>query len=96
MLSTQRPHMYEIFGAYFNQDFDIWGNTIDEIVKCYKDDSTASDRSELILEIDQFIAEHPRDLESAFYANYNNGFDPVLWGYNAASFLEELKRLLAE
>jgi len=88
--------MYELFGAYFNQDFDLSGNTIPEIVACYKRDAPREYRQELINEIDSFMNEHPGDLDSAFERDYNSGFYPKLWGHTIASFLAELKRLLIE
>lgn len=96
MLSRRYPRMYEIFGAYFNQDYDIWGETIEEIVECYKRDSSSEHCRELIGEIDKFICDHPSDLDSAFERDYGDDFDPQLWGHTAISFLEELKRLLTD
>jgi hypothetical protein len=95
MLSKRYPRMYEIFGAYLNQDFDIWGDTVEEIVSCYKEDSSHAHHKEMIDEINCFINEHPTDLDLAFERNYNNGFNPKLWGYiTTASFLDDLKKLL--
>ncbi|WP_238537934.1 contact-dependent growth inhibition system immunity protein [Paraburkholderia atlantica] len=88
--------MYEIFGAYLNQDYDLWGTTIPQIVCCYKEDSPREYHRELIDEIDQFMSEHPTDLDSAFEIEYDTGFSPTLWGYTTASFFEELKRLLRD
>jgi CdiI immunity protein len=96
MLSDRYPRMYELFGAYFNQDFDLWGDTIPEIVSCYKKDSPPEYHREIINEIDSFVNEHPDDLDSAFERNYDSGFNPALWGHTTASFLDELKRLLSE
>ncbi|MEX3858827.1 contact-dependent growth inhibition system immunity protein [Paraburkholderia sp. BR10923] len=96
MLSDRHPRMYELFGAYFNEDFDLWGNTISEIVSCYKNDSSTEYRKEIIDEINSFMNEHPSDLDSAFERDYGSGFDPNLWGHTTASFLDELKRLLSE
>ncbi|MBN3804307.1 hypothetical protein GXB81_14785 [Paraburkholderia sp. Ac-20336] len=96
MLSDHYPRMHELFGAYFNQDFDLWGNTIPEIISCYKRDSPRDYHYEMIKEINLFMDEHPVDLDSAFEKNYNNGFYPKLWGHTTASFLNELKWLLSQ
>jgi hypothetical protein len=85
--------MYELFGAYLNQDFDLWGDTLAEIVGCYKRDSPPEYHREIVGEIDSFIREHPMDLDSAFERDYGGGVDPVLWGYTTASFFDELKRI---
>ncbi|WP_028226600.1 contact-dependent growth inhibition system immunity protein [Paraburkholderia ferrariae] len=96
MFPDRYPRMHEIFGAYFNQDFDLWGDTIPEIVACYKRDSPPDYHRELITEIDSFLDEHSKDLDSAFQRDCYSGFNPALWGYTTASFLDELKRLLGE
>ncbi|MGF6981991.1 hypothetical protein QFZ99_001468 [Paraburkholderia atlantica] len=96
MLSDRYPRMYKLFGAYFNEDFDLWGNTIPEIVSCYKDDSPPEYRKEIIDEINLSINEHLSNLDSAFERDYGSGFDPDLWGHTTASFLDELKLLLSE
>ncbi|MCC8396601.1 hypothetical protein LJ656_28840 [Paraburkholderia sp. MMS20-SJTR3] len=96
MLSKRHPEMYQLFGAYLNQDCRLWGDTLFEIVSCYKSDSERAHHLELIQEIDLFISEHPEDLDAAFETDYGQDFDPELWGYTTASFLEELKRMLRE
>jgi len=85
-----------VCGAYFGQDFDLFGNTIPEIVAGYKQDASREYHHELINEINSFINEHPNDLDSEFEKDYGSGFDPKLWGHTTTSFLAELKRLLIE
>jgi|SRR5579863_1389849 len=96
MLSRRYPRMYSLFGAYLNQDFDLWGDSLEEIVGCFKRDSPPECRREIIDEINSFVAEHPMDLDSAFEKDYGGGFDPILWGYTVTSFFDELKRLFSE
>ncbi|MBB5468041.1 hypothetical protein OKW30_002545 [Paraburkholderia sp. Clong3] len=96
MLSERYPKLYQLFGAYLNQDSDLWGETIPEIVSCYRRDCPRESHLEMIHEIDSFINEHPDDLDSAFETDYGQDFDPELWGYTTTSFLEELKRLLSD
>ncbi|NIF53460.1 contact-dependent growth inhibition system immunity protein [Burkholderia sp. Ax-1724] len=96
MLSDRYPNLYQLFGAYFNQDSDLWGDTIPEIVSCYRRDCQRENHLEMIREIDSFISEHPNDLDSAFEKDYGQDLDPMLWGHTTASFLEELKHLLSE
>ncbi|MCC8391211.1 hypothetical protein LJ656_01305 [Paraburkholderia sp. MMS20-SJTR3] len=96
MLSERHPRMYELFGAYFNQDYDLWGTTIPQILSCYKEVAPRKYHYQLIDEINSFIREHPADLDSAFENDYGEGFDPHLWGYTTITFLSELIRLLHE
>ncbi|MBB5419875.1 hypothetical protein QF000_003127 [Paraburkholderia atlantica] len=96
MLSTRYPKMYQLFGAYLNEDFDIWGDTIPDIIACYKRDCPRESHLEMVHEINSFMSEHRDDLDSAFKNDYGRDFSPELWGYTTASFLDELKRLLSQ
>lgn len=96
MVSARHPKIYQLFGAYLNQDASMWGNTIPEIISCYKRDCPRESHLEMVREIDSFISEHPEDLDTAFEIDYGHEFSPELWGYTTVSFLEELKRLLRE
>jgi hypothetical protein len=88
MLPDRYPRMYEIFGAHLNQDYDLWGNTIPQIVSCYKEDSQREYHHQLINEINLFMNEHPTDLDPAFENECGTGFCPKLWGYTTESFFE--------
>ncbi|MBN3803923.1 hypothetical protein GXB81_12785 [Paraburkholderia sp. Ac-20336] len=83
------------FDAYLNQDYELSGEAVEEIVECYKQGTPAEAHRRMVSEIERFISEHP-DLDEALSDAYGNDFSPELWGYTTASFLEELKRLLSE
>jgi hypothetical protein len=88
------PELNQLFGVYLNQDFDLWGESIQEIVACYKRDSPVADHKSMVKEIDKFRAMHPHDLDEAFDSLYGHEFLPEPWGYTTDSFLKELQRLL--
>jgi hypothetical protein len=69
---------------YFGQDFDLWGNTVEELVGCYKRDSPVEDHQTLRDEIARFRQAHPQDLDTAFMNAYPNEIDPSGWGYTTA------------
>ncbi len=87
--------MDHIFSVYFGQDFDLFGETVPEIVACYKKDSPY-DYENLIREIDTFRSEHPDNLDAVFKQLFRRGFRPEGLGYTTASFLDEIQRLLSE
>ncbi|SDQ32238.1 contact-dependent growth inhibition system immunity protein [Paraburkholderia tuberum] len=96
MSSSERyPAMDHLMRTYFGQDFDLFGETVPEIVACYKQDSP-HDYANLVREIDSFRTEHSHDLAIAFDQMYGRGFSPEPWGYTVASFLDEIQRLLNE
>ena len=94
MPAERYPQMGLIFGVYFGQDFDLFGNTVQEVVSSYRND--CPEYRNLPVELDSFTAEHPHDLDAAFERDFGSDFDPELWGYTTASFFNELKRLLLD
>ncbi|MCC8391209.1 hypothetical protein LJ656_01295 [Paraburkholderia sp. MMS20-SJTR3] len=96
MSPEQYSQMEQIFGAYFGEDFDLFGDTIPEIISCYKNTNPRHYHHQLIDEINLFLHDHPNDLDAAFEKEYGSGFDPKLWGHTTISFLSELTRLLSE
>ncbi|MCC8391205.1 hypothetical protein LJ656_01275 [Paraburkholderia sp. MMS20-SJTR3] len=96
MSSDRYPQLYLVCRAYFGQDFDLFGDTIAEIVSCYMQDSPPQHHQDLIREINLFFTDHPDTIELEFKREYGTGFKPKLWGHTSTSFLNELKRLLSE
>ncbi|MBN3806386.1 hypothetical protein GXB81_25510 [Paraburkholderia sp. Ac-20336] len=88
------PQFYVLFGGYLNQDSDLWGDTLEDVVSCYKRDSSPEEIAEALSEIDKFKKEAGESLDTKFYEAYGFNFNPVLWGYTTASFFDELKRIL--
>ena len=87
--------MDHIFGVYFGQDFDLFGETVPEIVACYKKDCPY-DYENPIREIDTFRSEHHDDLDAVFKQLFRRSFRPEGWGYTTTLFLDEIQRLLSE
>ncbi|OLL28012.1 hypothetical protein BTH42_29955 [Burkholderia sp. SRS-W-2-2016] len=95
MISSDRyPEMEHVFDIYFGQDFDLFGETVPEIVACYKKDSPHHYK-DLIREIASFRSEHPDDLDIA-YEHFRRGFRPEGDGYTVTSFFDEIQRLLKD
>jgi len=90
------PELDQLLHIYFGQDFDLWGNTIEELVGCYKRDSPVKDHQILLEEIARFRQAHPQDLDAAFHSAYPNETNPAGWGHTTDSFLTEVERLLSD
>jgi hypothetical protein len=88
------PRLDNFFGAYLNQDYQLSGETIEEVVDTYTQDTSAEYRKELSDEIARFCRAHSHDLDAALSASYGFHFDPALWDHSAASFFELVQRLL--
>ncbi|MGF6371551.1 hypothetical protein OKW40_004301 [Paraburkholderia sp. RAU6.4a] len=80
----------------FHEDFDLFGNSVEELVSSYTAKMSTTDIDALMSDIDSFKADYPETLDSKFKERFGRQFDPVLWGCTTASLLDEVKRLLSE
>ena len=67
---TPYPELDQLFGAYLHQDYELFGNTIEEVVACYKRESSSEQLKHMLNEIARFRAEHSERLDSALQARY--------------------------
>ncbi|WP_341773101.1 contact-dependent growth inhibition system immunity protein [Burkholderia metallica] len=81
-------------GSYLGQDSDLWGNTFDEIITCYKNESTRVEALELLHEIESFQQRFSSDLDEVFLEAYGHDFSPKLRGFTTASFFDALQKNL--
>lgn len=80
--------------AHFGEDFDLFGETVEEIVASCKQDLSADFIRNVILQIDEFKAENKENTDVAFVKTFGELGHVNMWGHTPASFLDELKRLL--
>ncbi len=85
--------LYQFIGTCFHQDYDLEGETIEEIVLDFKQSTDPVVVARVCTEMDQFIAEHGSDVDSAFRQRWG-WFNPKGLGYTIPAFFEELKRIL--
>lgn len=81
-------HKYldHLMGAYFNQDYDLFGETIEEVMSQYLKSEGPEQARGLIRDCNQFINEHD-DVELEFLELYQFDFNPSRWGITARQFL---------
>jgi hypothetical protein len=84
----------QLMWGYFNEDSELWGETVPEIVSEYNNGINSSTRAEILKEIDSLMSENERNLDEYFDLTYGSQFSPEPWGYTTASFLEEVKGIL--
>ncbi|MBB5457582.1 hypothetical protein OKW30_004423 [Paraburkholderia sp. Clong3] len=71
------PELGHFFGAYLNQDYDLSGDTLAEVVECYKQGTPVDAHERMLSEIERFKGEHP-DLDEAFEEAYGQDCSPDL------------------
>ncbi len=84
-------YLDHLMGAYLNQDYDLSGETITEVVQCYIDSEGPEMSSGLATDCHKFLEE--TDIEGKFRELYSSDFDPSLWGTTAKEFLVNTRQL---
>lgn len=87
------PALSALMGGYFHQDYDIYGETVEEVALCYKQDTSPEKISQACREMDEFLADFGPNAAAAFTANWRS-FNPAGGGYTIPTFFAELKRVL--
>ncbi|WP_149136849.1 contact-dependent growth inhibition system immunity protein [Cupriavidus campinensis] len=96
MATPKYPQLWHLIIGYFNEDADMWGENIEEIVETYMRQSDPDMRKSVMREIEDIKADHPFDLDAAFENLFGGEPDPALWGCTTQSFLNEIARVLRQ
>ncbi|WMD21369.1 contact-dependent growth inhibition system immunity protein [Achromobacter seleniivolatilans] len=89
----QYPELEQFMGGWFHQDWVDTGETIAEIVQDYKSGSNAETVHKVCLEMNAFLANYGANSDAAFRQLWKS-IDPATLGHTAASFFDEVKRIL--
>ena len=83
-------HLDNLIFSYFNQDYDLGGDSFDSIVDDFNNSHSTEQRTQVKDDIRNFLADNTGNTEELFSERYGFDVDPSLWGHSAKSFLEEL------
>jgi hypothetical protein len=61
MSQTAYPHLWQMFGAYFHQDWDTEGHDWPDLVCNFADGKSQSELDATATEVDQLVADFPND-----------------------------------
>ncbi|GGH07014.1 contact-dependent growth inhibition system immunity protein [Silvibacterium dinghuense] len=93
------PHLDALLGGYFHQDFDLFGDTLAEILATYREDTSAEERAATRADIERFLGTYGPEAQAvneALERIFKPGVIIEGWdGLNATQWLEEVARLLA-
>lgn len=88
------PEIETLLGGWFNQDFDLNGDTIDEIVTAYRKVTPLPQQRALVNEIGQFLAAN-NDIDAAFVEEFKPDISATAFASTTRDFLQEIAALLA-
>ena len=97
---TEFPYLHYLLGAYFHQDFDVNGNTLEEIIAACRKDFSAKDIAGTVEDIRHFIAAYG-DTDSRLAEEFVKIFHPDIiaegWeGLTTRQWLLRISGLLEE
>jgi len=75
--------------SYFNQDSDLDGNAMNELVSAYKSTNSEEQISQLSNDRYNFILDADDNIEKMFIDKYGFDVDPALWDHTAKFCLEK-------
>lgn len=87
-------YLNTLIRAYFNQDYQLMGETIEEVFATYLESNVSDDVTGLRADIERFLVEYKESLDEAFEKRYGYDFDPKLWDLTTESFLRKLLGLM--
>ncbi|MCC8404856.1 hypothetical protein LJ655_23780 [Paraburkholderia sp. MMS20-SJTN17] len=96
MNNGKYSNLEQLIMGRFHEDYSLYGDSIPDLVLSYKRGMNQTEKAAALKEIEQLKEDNRDNLDAAFEDAFGCHVDPVLWGHTAASFLDELKRLLSE
>ena len=79
-------YLDHLIGAYLNQDYELSGDTIEEVVQCFLNSEHQDAARGLAEDCRRFLADQAEP-EKEFEQIYGADFTPRLWGVTTVSFL---------
>lgn len=80
----------------FGEDYDLFGEAVEEITLSYAGECPKELREEIINQIDDFKRNNSGNIDAAFLKTFGRLGRHDMWGYTPSAFLDELKRLLKQ
>lgn len=94
-MSRSYPSLAEFLGAWFHQDFDVSGDSIEEIVSAFKRSAAKNDVEALQRDIRAFLDDHPNDASEQLEEVFDLEIDPLGFSTSGEMFLRTIARVLS-
>ena len=87
-------NLAELISGWFHQDFDLEGETVEEIISAFNKSCSAEMRQALTSEITHFLELSDAGIGSEFIRIFNPDIEPTEFSPTTRAFLEEILRHL--
>ena len=79
---TPYPVLRSVARYYFDQDYDMRGDSIEEVMAFFKQDNPASTSIELAGELRHFLTSHPTEDDASLTREFTQTFQPDIAFYH--------------
>lgn len=93
-MNNRYKHLASFLGAWFHQDFDVAGSTIEEIVNAYLASAREDDIENLRRDIQAFLNDHPNDASEKLTDTFDLDVDPAGFAPSGELFLRAICKAL--
>lgn len=90
----QFPELASFMGGWFHQDFDIHGDTLEEVVAAFKAESDAALVALLVADIDAFLVTGDDGMDDRFQEFFRPDIIPTSFRPTTRAFLEAVRNAL--
>jgi hypothetical protein len=90
------PHLDHFLNAYMHQDWDLFGDSLAQVLLRYARDTSPTDLQQLQHEIVQFINSEGPNIETDYYALFPNSVLPSGSNMTAEQWLRHVAMLAGE
>jgi CdiI immunity protein len=89
------PYLDALVGGWFHQDFDLEGDTLEEVVAAFKKSSPSEDWLGTKADIKRFLrTREEHEINADFVRLFQPGVDPVAWSGSTQNWLTAIYNLL--
>ncbi|WP_231572333.1 contact-dependent growth inhibition system immunity protein [Pantoea eucalypti] len=87
--------MERLFGFFFGQDYDLFGETVEEILDSYLETENPKTAAKVCQEAEYLLSSNDQVLTETFESISQGEFYPEPWGETVRTFLEKIKSHLS-
>jgi hypothetical protein len=90
------PFLDALIGGWFHQDFDLAGDTLEEVIASYKEVGMREDWADARADIERLLGRcGDQELTREFIRLFEPGVDPEAWGTSTRAWLMRIHALLS-
>ncbi|WP_337025109.1 contact-dependent growth inhibition system immunity protein [Pantoea anthophila] len=94
-MNTSCKNIGTLIRVFFGQDYDLFGETVEEVLDSYLETENLKTAGKVCLEAECLLSLNEQSLTETFESISQGEFYPEPWGETERSFLEKIKNYLS-